>query len=127
MNESVFNFTNRTQSKLPRLPFLYIKEKILGKEYKLDLSFIPASKQKELNFKFRKINKSTNILSFPLSDKSGEITIDPAKAKKDAPLFEMPYSIFLKYLFIHGCLHLKGLEHSSIMEEEEKKYLKIFS
>ena len=127
MNESVFNFTNRTKSKLPRLPFLYIKEKILGKEYKLDLSFIPASKQKELNFKFRKINKSTNILSFPLSDKSGEITIDPAKAKKDAPLFEMPYSIFLKYLFIHGCLHLKGLEHSSIMEEEEKKYLKIFS
>jgi len=33
----------------------------------------------------------------------------------------------LKYLFIHGLLHLKGFEHSSTMEKEEKKYMRLFS
>jgi len=39
----------------------------------------------------------------------------------------MSYSKFIKYLFIHGLLHLKGFEHSSIMEKEEKKFLDMLS
>lgn len=119
--------TNKTKGHLPRCPFLSIKNKILGENYEFGLSLLTSEKQKQINFKYRGINNTTNILSFPLSKNSGEITIDPVKVKKDAPLFDMTYPQFFKYLFIHGLLHLKGFEHSSIMEKEEKKYLRIFS
>jgi probable rRNA maturation factor len=127
MNVGFCTITNKTKGKLPRLPFVSIKNKILGNEYELGVSFLSKQKQKQINQTYRNIDKTTNILSFPLSPNSGEITFDLAKVKNDAPLFDMTYSKFLKYLFIHGCLHLKGFEHSSIMEKEEKKYLKMFS
>jgi probable rRNA maturation factor len=119
--------TNKTKGHLPRCPFLSIKNKILGENYEFGLSLLTPEKQKQINFKYRGINNTTNILSFSLSKNGGEITIDPVKVKKDAPLFDMTYPQFFKYLFIHGLLHLKGFEHSSIMEKEEKKYLRIFS
>jgi len=119
--------SNRTKGKLPSLPFVSMKESILGKSYFFEISFVSSKKQKELNKKLRGINKTTNILSFPLSSNSGEITIDPKKVKEDAPLFEMTYPKFLKYLVIHGLLHLKGYDHGDIMERQEKKFLKKFS
>ena len=126
-SESFCTITNKTKGKLPSLPFVSIKNKILGEKYELDITFLSAQKQKEINQKYRGINTTTNILSFPLSNTSGEITFDPIKIKKEAPLFDMNYPQFLKYLVIHGCLHLKGFEHSSTMEREEKKYLRFFS
>jgi len=127
MTSGFCTITNNTKGKLPRLPFVSMKNKILGKNYEFGLSLLTPHKQKQINLKYRGKNTTTNILSFPLSKNSGEITIDPIKVKKDAPLFEMSYSHFFKYLVIHGMLHLKGFEHSSTMEKEEKKYLKIFS
>jgi probable rRNA maturation factor len=118
---------NTTKGHLPRCPFVSIKNKILGEKYEFGLSLLTSQKQKQINLKYRGKNETTNILSFPLSKNSGEITIDPAKVKHDAPLFNMSYTKFFKYLVIHGCLHLKGFKHSSIMEKEEKKYLRIFS
>jgi len=118
---------NNTKGKLPSLPFVSIKNKILGEKYELGINFLSSLKQKQINQKYRGKNEITNILSFPLSKMSGEITIDPVKVKKDALLFEMSYPQFLKYLVIHGMLHLKGFEHSSIMERQERKYLKMFS
>lgn len=119
--------TNKTKGHLPRCPFVSIKNKILGEDYELGLSLLTPKEQRKINLKYRGIDSTTNILSFPLEKKSGEITIDPEKVKKDAPLFNMSYTQFFKYLFIHGCLHLDGFEHSSTMEKQEKKYLKIFS
>ena len=121
--------TNKTKSTPTPVgvPFVLIKNKILGEKYILSLVLLTTNSQKKINLKYRNKNESTNILSFPLSKTSGEITIDPIKARKDATLFNMTYTQFIKYLFIHGCLHLKGFEHSSTMEKEEKKFLKIFS
>ena len=118
---------NSTKGKLPRLPFVCIKEAILGVDYELGVSFVSPKRQKEINKKYRSIDKTTNILSFPLSKTSGDISFDLIKVKKEAPLFEMSYTNFLKYLFIHGLLHLKGMDHSAIMERQEKKFLKMFS
>jgi probable rRNA maturation factor len=104
-----------------------MKDRILGKKYEVSVTCISSKKQKELNLKFRNKNSTTNILSFPLSKNSGEITLDLNKIKKEArPLFGMSYSKFLKYLLIHGFLHLKGYEHSSRMEIQEEKFLKQF-
>lgn len=118
---------NTTKGKLPRLPFVYIKNAILGEKYELGVSFLTSLKQRKLNKQYRNIDTTTNVLSFPLTASSGDITFDLIKVKKDAPLFEMTYPKFLQYLFIHGLLHLKGFDHGSIMEKQEKKFLKMFS
>jgi probable rRNA maturation factor len=118
---------NKTKGRLPRLPFVSIKNAVLGEKYDLSVSFLSSSEQKKINKIYRKKDKTTNVLSFSLSKTSGEITFDAIKAKRDAPDFGMTYPYFLKYLFIHGLLHLKGFEHSSRMEKEEKKFLKKFS
>jgi len=119
--------TNKTKGHLPRCPFVSIKNKILGEKYEFGLTLLTSREQKKINYKYRGKNETTNILSFPLSKSSGEITLDPLKIKKEAPLFQMSYPQFFKFLLIHGCLHLKGFEHSSTMERQEKKYLKLFS
>jgi probable rRNA maturation factor len=118
---------NSTKGKLPRLPFVYIKNAILGEQYELGVSFVSPKKQRAINKNYRNIDKTTNILSFTLTENSGDITFDLKKVKEDAHLFDMTFPKFLKYLFIHGCLHLKGLDHSSIMERQEQKFLKMFS
>ena len=118
---------NKTKGKLPSLPFVSIKNMVLGEKYDLSIGILSSNKQRRINKTYRGIDKTTTILSIPLSKTSGEITLDLKKIKKDAPLFNMNNNQFLKYLLIHGCLHLKGFKHSSTMDKEERRYLKIFS
>ncbi len=72
------------------------------------------------------LNKPTNILSFPLDKKSGEIFITLSVAKKEAPNFDRTFSNFVAFLFIHGLMHLKGHDHSDTMERAESKLRKKF-
>ena len=106
--------------------FEEIKQTILGSKYELSLVFIPAKKIQALNKTYRKINRPTDILSFPLSKTSGEIFICKTEAKKMAPEFDRPYDNFLTFLFIHGLVHLKGYNHGAKMEKMEQKYRKLF-
>ncbi len=116
-----FSITNKTKSTLPRVPFDNIKKAALGEEYSLSLVFIGDKKSKELNFSYRNKNKPTNVLSFPLDKKSGEIFITLSVAKKEAKSFERKFENFVAFLFIHGLMHLKGMDHGSTMEKAEKK------
>ena len=127
MDKELFTILNKTKGKLPRLPFVSVKNKILGEKYELSLTMLGAQEQRKINRTYRGIDKTTNILSFVLSKSSGEITLNPVKIKKDAILFNMTYNQFFLFLFIHGCLHLKGLKHGSKMELQEDKYFKIFN
>jgi probable rRNA maturation factor len=117
----------RKNGTLPSLPFLPIKEKLLGKDYDLTIVFCSPAESKERNKAYRGKDYPTNILSFPLSDSEGEIYISLSVARKDAKKFDQTYEQFLHLLVIHGCLHLKGHEHGSTMEELENKYLRKFS
>lgn len=116
----------RKQGPLPNVPFLLIKEKILGKTYDLTVVFCTPKESQEKNKQYRDKDYPTNILSFPLSDKEGEIYISLSTARKDAKKFEMSYNRFLHLLFVHGTLHLKGHDHGSTMEELEDTYLQHF-
>ena len=116
----------RKQGPLPDVPFLLVKEKLLDKQYNLTVVFCTPKESQEKNKTYRGKDYPTNILSFPLSDTEGEIYISLSTARKDAKQFEMTYEQFLHLLFIHGCLHLKGHDHGSTMEELEDKYLKAF-
>jgi len=112
---------NTTQKKVPSLPFGDIKQFILNEKYDLSLVFIGDKLSRKLNKYYRKIDKPTNILTFPLSKKEGEIFINLTLAQRQFLKFSESYDKFIGFLFIHGLLHLKGYKHSSKMEHEEEK------
>jgi probable rRNA maturation factor len=116
-----FTLINTTKGKLPRLPFEQIKNEALGENYELELIFLDPKEMHEINLEHHKKDKPTNILSFPLNEKSGQIFICPAYAKKEAPDFDRKYENYIGFLFIHGVIHLKGFDHGSTMENEERK------
>ena len=113
---------NKTKNKIPILPFVSIKNNILGKSYSLSLAFVTKEQIKKFNKIYRNKNKPTNILSFPLSKVSGEILICPTLVKTELKKFNRNFRELLGFLVIHGMLHLKGMEHSSRMEKEENRY-----
>ena len=75
----------------------------------------------------RKKTYVPNVLSFPLTNLIGEIYITPEVAKREAKKYGMTVNGYIGYLFIHGCLHLKGHDHGATMEKAEQKYVRDFS
>jgi probable rRNA maturation factor len=124
----MFSVTNFTKSKSPvsELLFTKIKDSILGKKYELSLVFIGDKRAITLNKKYRNKTYNPNVLSFPVDESSGEIFINLRQLKKEVAKFEMNFTELTKFMFIHGCLHLKGYEHGEEMEKMEQKYLKKF-
>ena len=118
--------TRETDGKLPSLPFLRMKNEILGKDYDLSLAFVGRKRAIELHKEWKSKDDAVNILSFPLSKTEGEIVISLEKARSECKKFERSYPNYLAFLFIHGCVHLKGFSHGSKMEAEEKKYRTMF-
>jgi probable rRNA maturation factor len=116
----------RKNGSIPVVPFLSIKEKIIGKSYDLTIIFCTPQESQERNKTYRDKNYPTNILSFPLSDTEGEIYISLSTARHDAKNFDMSYQKFLHLLIIHGVLHLKGHAHGSTMDTLEDSYLQKF-
>jgi len=120
-------FITKQNGTLPRVPFLALKEKVLGKSYELSVAFVDEKTAKSLNKKYRNKTYIPNTLSFSLTPKSGEIVLCIPAIKKEYKNFEMTYKKYLIFLIIHSMLHLKGFEHGSTMESMEQKYLKLFS
>lgn len=124
----MFSLTNLTKSKSPvsELLFTKIKDSILGKKYELSLVFIGDKRATTLNKKYRNKTYNPNVLSFPVDESAGEIFINLRQLKKEVEKFEMNFTELTKFMFVHGCLHLKGYEHGEEMEKLEQKYLKKF-
>ncbi|MDB4984286.1 MAG: hypothetical protein JWM20_465 [Patescibacteria group bacterium] len=121
-----FSIIRETKGKLPRLPFVDIKNKILGSNYSLSLAFVGRTRAIELHQEWKSKDDPVNILSFPLSKSEGEIIISLEKARHECKNFDRGYENYLAFLFIHGCVHLKGFVHGDKMEKEEAKYRKMF-
>ncbi len=112
---------------IPSHPYEKIADTILGKSYTLTLAFIGETRAQSLNTKHRGATYVPNVLSFPLDSKTGEIYICPLVAKREAKKFSMSVPGYIGYLFIHGCLHLKGYDHGATMEQAEQKYVRQFA
>ena len=121
-----FSIVNTTKNTLPHVPFLKIKNAVLGKNYSLSTVFIGETKSKKLNFSYRGINKPTNVLSFPIEKKVGEIFITPKVVRQQTKEFGKKFPNLVAFFFIHGLLHLKGMGHGSTMERAETKLSKQF-
>lgn len=116
--------SNTTKQPIPKIAFAAIKDDILGKRYELSLTFIGAKRAQTLNQNHRQKDYIPNVLSFPLSDTVGDIFICPQVAQKEAKNFELTPQGYIAFLFIHGCLHLKGHDHGATMEKLEARYSK---
>ena len=128
--------------------FIYKKIELLNKKSKLyakntlifSLLLSGKSEIKKLNKKFRKKNKSTDVLSFPFYEKNqlnnkiknekeiylGDIIINlnEIKNKNNKTKFQEE----LNRLWVHGLVHLFGYNHKKdkdfyTMKKIEQKYL----
>jgi probable rRNA maturation factor len=124
---SGFSIVNETRAGIPaKARFSAIKKAALDTDYDLSLIFTTPASIRKLNLIYRDKDKATEILSFPISKKEGEIYVCQSEARKEAKKFNRPYGNFLYFLFIHGCVHLKGYDHGSRMESIEAKLRKKF-
>jgi probable rRNA maturation factor len=67
-------------------------------------------KMRELNRRFRRKDKTTDVLSFPSLD-GGDIAVSVPMAKQNARALGHEVGDELKILILHGALHLKGHDH----------------
>jgi probable rRNA maturation factor len=104
-----------------------IADTVLGKKYELSLMICGDARARAINKRTRKKTYSPNVLSFPFSSTEGEIILNPRKAAREAHRYGRNAETHLLFLFIHGLLHLKGMDHGSTMEAAEQKFLRKFA
>ena len=143
MNRNVTIYFENEQEKLP----VSYKLKILirraveatldyeqyGNDCEVSVTFTDNAQIKALNAQFRKINKSTDVLSFPLFDYEGEseeppvdeltgmlgdIVLSLEQAKKQADEFGHSFEREAAFLTVHSMLHLLGYDHETGEEDE---------
>jgi len=76
---------------------------------------------KSLNQKYRQVDTSTDVLSFPANEPDpdthtlylGDVVVSLAKAQEQALLGGHPLVEELQLLVVHGTLHLLGFDHLS--------------
>lgn len=87
---------------------------------------------KQLNEKYRNIDKETDVLSFPMFEKEeihnimeeevlGDIVISVEKVKSQAEEYGHCFERELAYMLVHGFYHLMGEDH---LEEEERNVMR---
>jgi rRNA maturation RNase YbeY len=69
---------------------------------------------RELNRKYRAIDRPTDVLSFPMGDETllGSIAISVDTAKRQAKGLNVTLGEELSRLVVHGILHLAGYDHA---------------
>ncbi len=144
----MLEFTNLTRTSIDRRFFKKIAEVVLRGENKKegDLSIVLVGKKrmKELNRKYRKQDRVTDVLSFSYKEggpfvfprknlvKLGEVAICPEYIKEIFGKREFDFEQELARSAIHGILHILGYNHKTSGEMEkinklEKKYLRLLS
>lgn len=98
----------------------------------ISVTFVSNEQIHELNRDYRNIDRPTDVISFAFLDTEenkekilqsgqmvslGEIYISLDKAKEQAEEYGHPLDRELKFLFVHGLLHLLGYDHMSPEEE----------
>lgn len=95
--------------------WLKLKNQILGKDYDLSVAFVDKEEMFRLNHVYRKKKYSADVLSFPLTEKVGEILLNKLFQKNKRRS---------GYLFLHSLLHLSGMKHGQKMDKTELEILK---
>jgi len=104
------NYLEKKLKKLSRKP--YFKKK----KQEFSILLTNNKKMKNLNFKFRKKNKPTDVLSFQTNDDKyiGDIAISYEIVNKRSKLSN--FFIEFDKMWIHGYFHLIGYDHKKLKD-----------
>ncbi len=119
-----------------------IKLEQLNGEYEVNITFVDNEKIKELNKKYRNIDKVTDVLSFPMGNNGeyptnpetgykilGDVVISVERAVFQAEEYDHTLRRELGFLTAHSVLHLLGYDHvnggieASKMREREEEVM----
>ena len=110
------NYFKNKLKRILKIPFFRKKKQ----EFSI---FLTNNKEmKNLNYKFKKKNKTTDVLSFPLKNKNyiGDIAISFEIINKRSK--KTNFFLELDKMWIHGYFHLIGYDHKK--SDDYKKMLK---
>ena len=114
------------------------EEKLEDSKLYITITLTTPEKIREVNKKYRNIDKTTDVLSFPLFEKEeleekiknndfiyedilGDIIISIDKVKEQAIEYNHSFERELSYMVVHGFYHLMGYDH---IKEEDKKEMR---
>lgn len=98
----------------------------------LSLVFTNDADIREINAKWRHIDKPTNVLSFPAfalqpgqepGEILGDIVIARETVEREAAEEDKSFEDHLSHLVVHGLLHLMGYDHQNDDEAEQMEAL----
>jgi probable rRNA maturation factor len=119
---------NRTRSEID----LKMAEKIAAKFMRdrkneakeLSIVFVGDKEMRRLNRLYRKIDKTTDVLSFEGDgDLYGEIMISYQQIKRQAKAYHKSVKEELAFILVHGLLHLAGYDDDT--EKDSLKMIKM--
>ena len=100
---------------------------VLGKEKDdyIELIFVSREGIRKLNREYRKVDKTTDVLSFGLDSQPlmGQLFICYTKAREQAAQSNIKLEEEVTRLLIHGFVHLYGFDHQTTVEKGEMENL----
>lgn len=101
-----------------------LKVEELDDDVEVSVSFVGDEEIRDLNRDYRGVDKSTDVLSFPMDDEFiidnrilGDVIINTRRVMEQAEELGHSHERELSYLTVHSILHLLGYDH---MEDEDK-------
>jgi probable rRNA maturation factor len=134
---------NQQEARLPTPPIRKRTEQILNAlgcdDHELSIVIMDDPGIRELNANFRKIDKPTNVLSFPMQEGEftditpgllGDVVISLDTAEREAENAGISLEERMSQLLVHGILHLFGFDHeiddhaADLMEKKSLELLR---
>lgn len=114
------------------------EEGLLDSKLIMTITFTTPEEIRKINKKYRKIDRATDVLSFPMFEKEeldekiknkdflyedvlGDIIISIDKVREQAGEYGHSFERELSYMLVHGFYHLMGYDH---IEKEDKKIMR---
>ena len=123
-NQEKESLTYKMKMLIRRAIIATLEYEKVEEDCEVSITFCDNEKIRELNKKFRNIDKATDVLSFPLFDEDshdslvpeidcmlGDIVISLERAKAQAEEFGHSYERETAFLAVHSVLHLLGYDH----------------
>ena len=112
----------------------YKTENLTNSKLIVTITLTTPEKIRQINNEYRQIDKATDVLSFPMFEKSeldekikkqeflhedvlGDIIISVQKVEEQAKEYGHSFERELSYMVVHGFYHLMGYDH---IEEKDK-------
>jgi probable rRNA maturation factor len=109
----------------------------INSNFEISILLTDSKNMKGLNKKFRKINKDTDVLSFPAEEKNffkknikskqdiylGDIALSYPFIAKIIKKQNVSFDYYFKKMLIHAILHLIGHEHDSLIKYKKMNLL----